>query len=42
MRPVTAALFSSVDGVVEAPNLFQFDHFDADMGPLMGLSLIHI
>ncbi len=39
MRPVTAALFSSVDGVGEAPNLFQFDHFDADMGPLMGQAL---
>lgn len=39
MRKVTAALFASVDGVVEAPNLFQFDHFDADMGPVMMTAL---
>ena len=39
MRTVTAALFASVDGVVESPNLFQFDHFDDDMGPLMDQAL---
>lgn len=31
MRRVTAGLFSSVDGVVEAPNRFQFDSFDAQL-----------
>ena len=31
MRKVTAALFTSLDGVVEAPNLWQFDVFDDDM-----------
>lgn len=32
MRTVTAGLFYSVDGVVEAPNLWQFDSFDAELG----------
>jgi dihydrofolate reductase len=31
MRRVTAGLFSSVDGVVESPNLWQFDSFDAQL-----------
>ena len=31
MRKVTAALFISLDGVVEAPNRWQFDAFDAEM-----------
>jgi dihydrofolate reductase len=31
MREVVAALFISLDGVVEAPNLWQFDVFDSDM-----------
>jgi dihydrofolate reductase len=31
MRKVTAGLFSSIDGVVESPNLWQFDSFDAQM-----------
>lgn len=39
MRKVTAALFMSLDGAVQAPNLFQFDHFDADMGSLMSTAL---
>ena len=39
MRPVTAALFSSIDGAVESPHHFQFDHFDADMGGLMTQAL---
>lgn len=39
MRKVTAALFASVDGVVEAPNLWQFDHFDAEMPALMMAAL---
>lgn len=36
MRKVTAGLFHSVDGVVEAPNLWQFDQFDDDLGAVMG------
>ncbi|OQJ61178.1 deaminase, partial [Clavibacter michiganensis subsp. insidiosus] len=32
MRRITAGLFASVGGVVEAPNLFQFDSFDAELG----------
>ena len=32
MRKLTAGLFHSVDGVVEAPNLWQFDAFDAELG----------
>lgn len=31
MRKVTAGLFISLDGVVEAPDQWQFDHFDNDM-----------
>ena len=36
MRTLTAGLFYSVDGVVESPNLWQFDSFDAEMGEEMG------
>lgn len=36
MRKVTAGLFHSIDGVVESPNLFQFDSFDDDLGALLG------
>ncbi|MEO3934688.1 dihydrofolate reductase family protein [Micrococcaceae bacterium Sec7.4] len=32
MRNVTAGLFSSVDGVVEDPFLWQFDSFDEELG----------
>jgi dihydrofolate reductase len=35
MRKVTAALFISLDGVVEAPYAWQFDVFDDDMGAAM-------
>ncbi|MCW5697716.1 MAG: dihydrofolate reductase family protein [Bauldia sp.] len=35
MRKVTAGLFHSVDGVVEAPHLWQFDAFDDDLGALL-------
>lgn len=31
MRKVISALFISLDGVVEAPNVWQFDHFDDGM-----------
>ncbi|MBJ3786534.1 dihydrofolate reductase family protein [Devosia sediminis] len=36
MRKVTAGLFHSVDGVVEAPDQFQFDSFDDELGALLG------
>jgi dihydrofolate reductase len=32
VRKVTAGLFASVDGVVESPNLWQFDAFDEELG----------
>lgn len=35
MRTVTAGLFYSLDGVVEAPNLWQFDAFDEETGEEM-------
>lgn len=39
MRTVTAHLFSSVDGVVESPNLFQFDRFGPEEGEMMAKNL---
>lgn len=39
MRKVTAGLFHSVDGVVEAPNLWQFDAFDEELGAALGVVL---
>jgi dihydrofolate reductase len=36
MRKVVAGLFISLDGVVEAPYKWQFDHFDDDMMMMMG------
>lgn len=36
MRKLTAGLFMSVDGVVESPNLWQFDRFDDELGAEMG------
>jgi dihydrofolate reductase len=35
MRKLSAGLFYSVDGVAEAPHLFQFDGFDDDLGRLL-------
>ena len=35
-RKVTAHLFNSLNGVVESPNLWQFDAFGPDEGQLMG------
>ena len=35
MRKLTAGLFHSIDGVVEAPDRWQFDAFDADLGGLL-------
>ena len=39
MRKVTAGLFHSIDGVVEAPNEWQFDQFDDELGALLGKTL---
>ncbi len=36
MRRLTAGLFHSVDGVVEAPNLWQGQSFDAELGVELG------
>ena len=38
-RPVTAHLFSSVNGVNESPHLFQFDAFGSEEGEAMGKAL---
>ena len=38
-RSVTAHLFSSVNGVAESPNLFQFDAFGPEEGQAMGEAL---
>lgn len=35
MRKVVSSLFVSIDGVVEAPDQWQFDVFDEDMGAAM-------
>ena len=39
MRKVIASLFISLDGVVESPDKWQFDHFDDDMMAGMGAQL---
>lgn len=39
MRKVTAGLFHSVDGAVQAPNEWQFDRFDEDLGAMLGAIL---
>ena len=39
MRRVTAHLFSSIDGVVSRPHLFQFDAFGPEEGEAMGRAL---
>jgi dihydrofolate reductase len=36
MRNLTAGLFHSIDGVVEAPNEWQFDRFDDELGQMLG------
>ena len=36
MRKVSSGLFISIDGVAEAPNEWQFDVFDSDMGAELG------
>lgn len=42
MRKLTAGLFMSIDGVVESPNLFQFDSFDAELGAGMGAMMASV
>jgi len=42
MRTVTAHLFHSVDGVVESPNLWQFDQFDDELGQAMGAAIARV
>lgn len=39
MRKLFAALFISLDGVIEAPYLWQFDNFDEDMEEAMATML---
>lgn len=39
MRKIVAALFISLDGVVQSPDQWQFDHFDEDMGVAMQAAL---
>jgi dihydrofolate reductase len=39
MRPVVSGLFMSLDGVVEAPHLWQFDHFDEGLAAAMAAHL---
>ncbi len=41
-RAVTAHLFSSVNGVSESPNLFQFDSFGDTEGELTGKALADV
>lgn len=42
MRKVTAHLFSSVDGVVESPHLFQFGCFGPDEAEMMTQAMAHV
>ena len=42
MRKLSAGLFYSVDGVVESPNLWQFDSFDAEMSEEMGAMMSRV
>lgn len=39
MRKLTAGLFHSIDGAVEAPDQWQFDQFDDDLGAMLGAIL---
>ena len=39
MRKVTAGLFHSIDGAVEAPDQWQFDRFDDELGAMLGGTL---
>jgi dihydrofolate reductase len=39
MRKVTAGLFHSIDGAVEAPDQWQFDRFDDELGATLGQTM---
>jgi dihydrofolate reductase len=39
MRKVTAGLFHSLDGAVEAPDQWQFDSFDDELGAMLSKSI---
>jgi dihydrofolate reductase len=39
MRKVTAGLFHSIDGAVEAPDQWQFDAFDEELGASLGKTI---
>jgi dihydrofolate reductase len=39
MRKVTAGLFHSIDGAVEAPDQWQFDRFDDELGATLGRTI---
>ena len=39
MRKLTAGLFHSLDGAVEAPDQWQFDSFDDELGVLLGRTM---
>jgi dihydrofolate reductase len=39
MRKVTAGLFHSLDGAVEAPDQWQFESFDDELGAMLGKTL---
>lgn len=41
-RKTTAHLFSSINGVVESPNMFQFDAFGPEEGQLMGRAIANV
>ncbi|WP_104082953.1 dihydrofolate reductase family protein [Cryobacterium sp. Y11] len=42
MRKLTAGLFMSLDGVVESPNLWQFDSFDEELGVEMSAMMTRV
>ncbi|MBT2593948.1 dihydrofolate reductase family protein [Arthrobacter sp. ISL-72] len=42
MRTLMAGLFYSVDGVVESPNLWQFDSFDDELGAGMNQMMARV
>ena len=39
MRKVTAGLFHAIDGAVEAPDRWQYDAFDDELGALLGQTI---
>jgi len=39
MRKITASLFISLDGVIEAPDQWHFDYFSDEMGAIVGAGM---